>query len=334
MRASPAFSAGLEKGPDFQTVVLSRAADAAGRGAMEARVVPGFGSNLCRFTVDGRNVIDFQRSLLLAHDYTGTPVLYPTPNRVRDGVFQWKGRDYRQVKAGALIVEHGLVHGEAWEHDAPRADAEGARVRTWIDFRPGSPVFEAFPFPHRLALEFHLAARGVTVRYSISNTGAEEIPFGLGLHPYFMKLSGDAETFLSVPALSVMEATPSLLPTGRLLDVDGTLFDLRQPRALGSLDLDHVFTRIPAGGRAFIEHRSIGMRVGLEASADFGHIVVYSPKGEGFFCVENQTCSTDAHNLASRGFVTESGLKTVPPGETRQGAVSYVVTMMRPGVPA
>ena len=63
----------------------------------------------------------------------------------------------------------------------------------------------------------------------------------------------------------------------------------------------------------------------LEASADFTHLVAYTPPGENFFCIENQTCSTDAHNLNERGFVRESGLKTVAPGATRGGSVTYAV---------
>jgi aldose 1-epimerase len=92
----------------LEAVVLSH-------GGLEAWIVPSHGSNLARFTVGDRAVIDFDPSLLSKHDYTGTPVLYPTPNRVRDGVFRWKGRDYRQLKRGQLIVEHGLAHGEPWQ---------------------------------------------------------------------------------------------------------------------------------------------------------------------------------------------------------------------------
>ena len=84
-------------------------------GSQEAWVVPSHGSNLARFTVGGEAIIDFDPALLLKHDFTGTPVLYPTPNRVRNGVFYWRGRDYRQVKRGTLIVEHGLAHSEAWQ---------------------------------------------------------------------------------------------------------------------------------------------------------------------------------------------------------------------------
>ena len=287
--------------------------------------MPSHGSNLARFTVGGRAVIDFDPGLLSKHDYTGTPVLYPTPNRVRDGVFRWKGRDYRQLKRGELVVEHGLAHGEPWQCGQAACESSGVRLETWLDFQPGAAVFEAFPFPHRLSLEFRLNDHGLRVAYAIHNQGGEEIPFGFGLHPYFQKLDGEAGTLVQLPAEAVMEATPDLLPTGRLVEVGGTSFDLRRPAAVGSLDLDHVFTGIPAGGRARVEYRGLGLSVALEASEDFTHLVLYTPRGEGFFCLENQTCSTDAHNLFDRGFRQESGLKTVRPGETRRGSVTYAV---------
>jgi len=142
---------------------------------------------------------------------------------------------------------------------------------------------------------------------------------------YFTKLSGDDGTFLSVPAASVMETTPDLLPTGKLIDTAGGPFDLRRPRSLGSLDLDHVFTRLHPPRTPVIEHRTLGLTLRLESSAGFGHVVVYSPKGEQYFCVENQTCSTDAHNLYARGLVPESGLQTAPAEGQASGTVSFVV---------
>ena len=57
--------------------------------------------------------------------------------------------------------------------------------------------------------------------------------------------------------------------------------------------------------------------------------MVYAPDGERFFCVENQTCSTDAHNLFSRGFTMESGLRIVPPSEERGGLVTYAIESIR-----
>jgi aldose 1-epimerase len=320
------FSARLERDARLGPVAVL-AFDGAGDASrgLEARIIPGFGCNLARFSVGRRAVIDFDPGLLRAYDYTGTPVLYPTPNRVRECRFTWKGRVYPQRRAGRDICEHGLAHLESWEHEPPSASAEAARFAAWLDCRPGGPLFEAFPFLHRITLAFTLTGRGIRVEYAIENRGAEELPFGFGLHPYFMKLDGDGETYVSLPAAAVMEATPDLLPTGRLLDVAGTGLDLRQAVPVGTLDLDHVFTRVEPGRHARVEYRRSGLAVDLEASADFSHLVLYTPRGERFFCLENQTCSTDAHNLSAWGYAGVSGLKTVAPASTRRGSVTYAV---------
>jgi aldose 1-epimerase len=305
-------------GGDPRAVAASR--------SLEARIVPGFGCNLARFSVGGSASIDFDPALLLAHDFTGTPVLYPTPNRVRDCRFTWKGRVYPQRRAGRDVYEHGLAHLESWEIEPPTAGAEEARFAARLECRAGCPMFEAFPFPHRIALEFTLTVRGIRVEYAIENRGAEELPFGFGLHPYFIRLDGGGGTFVSLPAAAAMETTPDLLPTGRLLDVAGTGLDLRQPVSVGTLDLDHVFTGIEPGRHARVEYRKSCLAIDLEATEDFTHLVLYTPPGERFFCLENQTCSTDAHNLFARGSGDVAGLKTVAPGAVRRGSVTYAVS--------
>jgi aldose 1-epimerase len=319
------FSARTERDPDFTFAVLSHDGGGDAARAMEAWIVPACGANLCRFSVGGRNVIDFDRALLLAHDFTGTPVLYPTPNRVRSGVFRWDGNDYRQCRGGKPVLEHGLAHTEEWAASEPTANGDGARLETWLDFTEGSERHQSFPFPHRLGLSFLLTARGIAITFSITNRGTRTLPFGFGLHPYFTKLGGDEGTLVSLPANAVMEASPDLLPTGRLTDVGGTPFDLRAPVAVGTLDLDHVFTRLRRGAPARIQHRAAGFSIDLEATRDFTHLVLYTPRAEKYFCLENQTCSTDAHNLADRGFAGESGLKTVKPDAVHAGTVAYAV---------
>lgn len=283
------------------------------------------GSNMCKFRRGNRDIIDFDPKLLLQKDYTGTPVLYPTPNRVRNGVFVYKGHIFNQVKGGEPVFEHGLVHDEAWEYEVPAIDGAGVTFRTWIDFAPGRPVFDAFPFKSRLELLYRLELDGVEIKYSVVNNDTRVLPFGFGLHPYFMKLSGEEETYISLPANYVMDYTSDLLPTGRLIDVGGTIYDITRYVPIGKLDMDHVFTGMTGGESAGIEYRSLGIKVTLEATEDFSHLVLYSPRGRDFFCIENQTCSTDAHNLCNMGFIKESGLKVAAPGSTFSGSVKYRV---------
>jgi aldose 1-epimerase len=91
--------------------------------------------------------------------------------------------------------------------------------------------------------------------------------------------------------------------------------------------LDHVFTGVQNGRSAQVSYPGLGLRVKLVTTPDFSHMVLYSPRGVNFFCLENQTCSTDAHNLYDRGFARESGLKFVHAGQTHTGSVTYLIHM-------
>lgn len=315
----------VDKDSNLEFIILGYRDKEQLRNCKEAWIVPSSGSNLCRFSVGEKNIIDFDVELLLKGGYTGTPVLYPTPNRVRNGMFIYKGRIFNQVKRGEPVFEHGLVHNEAWEYNEPVVKDCCVCFNTWIDFDKASTLFEAFPFNHRLMLEFCLSADGIRVTYTIHNMDDQDIPFGFGLHPYFMKLSGEGNTYISLPADCVMDYTSDLLPTGRLIDVKGTVYDIRNKVAIGKLDMDHVFTCISEGRFAEIVYDTLAITVTLNATGDFSHLVLYSPRGKDFFCIENQTCSTDAHNMFDRGFAAESGLKFVPAGGVHSGCVKYMI---------
>lgn len=311
---------------NLEFIVLTYRGSVGALREIEAWIVPCVGSNLCRLLANRLAIIDFDPELLRP-DFTGTPVLYPTPNRVRGGVFSYRGVHYPQKLRGVSILEHGLVHGEEWEHQEPEVSADSISLKTWIDFEPFSPLFTAFPFRHRLELEFSLFHSGVKITYAIANRDENEIPFGFGLHPYFMRLGGDDATCVELPVTYVMDTTSDLLPTGRLIEVAGTQYDLNKAAPIGTLDLDHVFTGVLEGKSARVSYPGQGMRVELVATSDFSHMVLYSPRGFNFFCLENQTCSTDAHNLYDRGFKRESGLKFVRAGQIHTGSVAYLITM-------
>ncbi|MBO0783147.1 MAG: hypothetical protein J2P37_30400, partial [Ktedonobacteraceae bacterium] len=162
--------------------------------------------------------------------------------------------------------------------------------------------------------------------YRVSNRGTGPLPFGFAMHPYFPRLSGDQETLVSLPAEAVMEADETLLPTGRIFDVRQVMYemyDLRQPLPVGNLKLDHVYTRLHQDEPALIDYRQQRLQLRISASDDFTHIVIYAPAGAPYFCIEYQTCSTDAINLHQQGKRELAHLLEVPPAGTHQGTINY-----------
>ena len=117
----------------------------------------------------------------------------------------------------------------------------------------------------------------------------------------------------------------TLLPTGKLIPVRGHPYDIRKPTSVGKLSLDHVYTDIPPGMFARIDYTTKKIQVTLETSPDFTHAVVYTGH-PGAVCIENQTCSTDAHNLWNKGLKEASHLLIVPPQQSHTGHIIYEVT--------
>ena len=101
--------------------------------------------------------------------------------------------------------------------------------------------------------------------------------------------------------------------------------DISQPTALSELDLDDVFYGLAESKPQVIYYDKLGKTVTLTASDMFTHSVVYTPAQAPFFCIENQSCSTDAHNLYAQGLVDESHLLILDPGESMSSYVEIAV---------
>ena len=285
-----------------------------------AELTPEAGCNLFSIRVDGVQYLRVPEQLERLRGVAfGTPILYPSPNRVRGARFRFQGQEFRFPPNNGENFIHGLVHSVAWQV----RESGSSQDQAWL---LAETSFDAqrteFPLAHKLRVKITVADRRVRWDYDVDNhLGTSAIPFGFGLHPYFLYQGSRAETYLQVPASHWMESE-QLLPTGRLVSLAGTSYDLRQPTSLAERDLDDVFFGMSTDQPASVEFRDVGRRITFHASPEFTHLVVYTPD-RPFFCVENQTCSTDAHNLANSDRNDVAHLFVCPPGESRTGWVEY-----------
>jgi aldose 1-epimerase len=320
------FSAHKEITEGIEVIVLRHEDPKEPSRSLEARIAPGQGGNLFSLKIGDDELLVPPPSLAeLALSPAGTPVLFPMPNRVRDAAFVFEGRRFEFPPNSEANFIHGLVRRRPWQSEAPAVGKTSASARVWIDWNAEQPEFARFPLEHRLTLTFTLSSGGLEIAYAVENRGQSRLPFGFGLHPWFRVPGQRGDVFLTVPAAKRMEAE-ARLPTGKLLPVQKTPFDLRQPTSLEALDLDDVFTNLTPGALPAFEWRDRGVRVTLGGSRDFTHLVVYTPLGRPTFCIENQTSSTDAHNLHQRGLVKEAHLQVVEPGKTARGSVDWKIT--------
>lgn len=294
---------------------------------LELQVLPELGFKSCGLRLDGTALqpgLPEWSDWILGHPAFGSCVLFPTPNRVREGTFVFQGRQVTMRKNGQLRSQHGLALDSTWQVLQAGADENGAAIMAQLEIRPGDDNYAAFPYACRLLAEYRLTGTGMRFSYRAENSGETDMPFGIGLHPWFLTPVQGNPAGIRLPARYCYETTDDLLPTGRLLDVrkDDRL-DLNGLRPVSGLDLDTVY-RVDEYP---LQIRFSESDVLISASREFGNAVVFTPRGlqkneQGVFCVESQSCATDAINLYAQGN-PHSGLIVIPPGGTQQGEIVY-----------
>jgi aldose 1-epimerase len=227
------------------------------------------------------------------------------------------------------MENHGILKHARFEHIEQEETLEGGILRASLDITRSNGIeneyYQLFPFKCTLTLEIELYHDQIYYRYHLLNKDTKDLPYGIAIHPFFHKPKNE-EVTIQVFASFYMEVDADHLPTGRILPVSGS-YDLRTPKKVDDLALDDVYLVHPPEIAAVIHYQD--KNVILSSSTEFEKLVVYTPVNAPYFCLENQTCSTDAINLYTRGFVRESSLIILRPNESKQGFIKIAIESTR-----
>jgi aldose 1-epimerase len=261
----------------------------------------------------------------------GVPVLFPFPNRIRDGRFTWQGKEYRlppndPAKKNAI---HGFACRRPWRVLDRGTQAEGAWLTAEFSGSKDAPeTLDLWPADYRIRLTVRLGSRRLRFEALVDNPAAVPLPFGLGYHPYFrvpLTPGGDAgQCLIEVNADTYWELHENL-PTGRRLPADAA-HNLTVPRPYPDLQLDDLLrANEPANVSdalrplGHLRQQPEGVALRVSAGPAFREVVVFTPPHRKAFCLEPYTCLTDALNLQPRG--VDAGLHVLGPGACWAGVV-------------
>jgi aldose 1-epimerase len=278
-------------------------------------VVTEVGATLRSYGVGGRELLDGFDSDEMCSGGRGQ-VLLPWPNRIRDGRHSFGDGEHQlplsEPERGNAI--HGLVRWSVWAPVEYAADR--VAMHHVLYPQPG------YPFLLSLTVQYALSAGGLTVTMSAVNVGQGPCPFGAGSHPYLSvgTKQVDSATLL-LPARTRLEADERAIPIGRV-ELGGTEYDFREPREIGSLQLDHCFTDLAGGSdgriRAILSAPD-GSSAMLWMDAAYSYLMVFTgdtlgpPKARRSVALEPMTCAPNA-------FRSGDGLIVLEPGQTTTSA--------------
>ena len=307
-----------------------------------ASILPSFGFNLfdLRLPVAG----EVRRVVVAADDFAdkptrpgrnGTPVLFPYPNRVRDGRYTFGGKTYQLPITNAPNAIHGFAISAPWDVVARTTDDAGASVTGRFHLAEHAPEMRPlWPTDAILEIRYTLKGRRLDMAVTVTNPTDADLPYGFGIHPYFRcPFAGapltEARVFLPATRTWVQEKN---LPTGVVEPVDGRL-DFRRGKPRAGLVLDDVLTGLTYEGDTGLVRlvdTSLGSEFRLTFDRAFRELVAFTPPQDNtLIAVEPYTQTTDAINLQARGI--DAGLRVLGHGasetlrlamETRDGVTA------------
>ena len=258
-------------------------------------ILPAVGGGVARFTWDGRDVLRPAPAGTRDVLETGNFALVPFANRIRDGRFSFGGHD---VALAPNLGDHPhALHGQGWCGAWTVVSASEAQAVLAFDHAPGE-----WPWAYRAEQRFTLGEQGLRQELSITNTGTEPMPAGLGFHPYF---PADMETRLRAGVTGVWMIDADCLPTTLVDGAWRSDWAAGAPTAVSEL-IDNCYTGWD-GVATITRPDSVTT---LTASPECRWLHIYSPPGADFVCAE------PVANRPNPFQGEDSGIKVLAPGET------------------
>jgi aldose 1-epimerase len=306
----PAVSASQKPVPDRpdDTLVLKS-------GQLELELWPSIGGGVAGFAWQqaGRRVELMRRATpqaLPERDgrYLASFPLFPFSNRIKDGRFTFGGRTVELVRN--TPPDHP-IHGHVWQRPSVARAVTPSSAELVCSY-PGAD----WPWAYTATQRFALAPDALTVELTIKNDGAEPMPCGFGMHPYYDRTE---RVRLKAQAPVRWVGSEYLLPEWS--EPVPAAWDFGQSRELSPLaEMDGCFGQF--GGVARLEWPEKGAALSIEAEPIFGVLIVYVPAGQDFFCLETVSNVNDAFNLEARG-VSGNGTLVLAPGHSASGRIVY-----------
>jgi aldose 1-epimerase len=234
--------------------------------------------------------------------------MLPWSNRISGGGFEHGGRFHAMQpnRAG----EPYPIHGDGWLQpwDLRRSDDASAVMRL------SSSRFAGNPHAYDSEQRFSLVDGGLDQSLSVTHRGAEPLPYGLGLHPWFPRTE---RTRLEAQVGGVWLSGGDPLPTRHTVQLPPS-WDLRQGAPMHGDPIDNAYTGWDGHARITWPERGLALRMRTLAiqtpagPVDPAYCLLYRPVAGQAFCFEPITQPIDAFHLEGRpGLVTLSKGQTV-----------------------
>lgn len=264
-----------------------------------AQFVPEAGMIGTSLTDDGVELLGQRRGLaayVSDAKTMGIPILYPWANRLGADTYTAQGLTVNLTPGenGVHADANGLpIHGVLAAYPGWKVTAQSdSSLTAEVDFGADPHLLAAFPFPHVLTLAVRLAERALTIRTTVTATGAHAVPLCFGFHPY-LHLPGVPrdEWLLETPRMRHLRLDDHGLPTGESEPQPA------RAQLLGEKTFDDGYDDLEDG--AMFAVSGGGRRIEVRFDEGYPAAQIFAPDpgdapDDAVVCFEPMTAPTDA----------------------------------------
>ena len=269
---------------------------------LELRLSPSTGGAISRFAYLGAgdpiSILRESRTPLENVLEAASFPLIPYVNRIRGGSFTFRGKEIRL--APNMSGDPSPLHGQGWLN--PWSVEQADEASALLSYRHEAAEW---PWAYEARQEFKVDESVLCVSLNCTNTSDEQMPCGLGQHPYF---PCSPETKIDTNVTFAWTIDEKVLPVAKLPAAGR--YDLSDRRICGQ-DLDNGFEGWT--GRALMSDPDWPYELEL-SSPQARFFQIYSPASGGIFVAEPVTHANAALNAPETDWL-ELGMRILEPGE-------------------
>lgn len=259
-------------------------------------LVPAFGANLLDLKFDNVSILDGYQTPeeLVANKWSKNIILFPFPNRLKDGQYTHEGITYQFYINNADT--QNAIHGFS-------KDVEMLVESTFTDSHHGiitcayhhDGTHKAYPFKFKFTITFVLRGSEFEIEMQFINLEDKPIPVGLGWHPYFHMAEKSNDVSLQMPNSQLIIVDERMLPTGKKQAYDA-FSDLKKIDAT-FLDNGFYLTDQTKNAEVILESELGKLTYWQETGkGKWNFVQIFTPPHRHSIAIEPMTCNIDAFN--------------------------------------
>ena len=242
--------------------------------------------------------------------------MVPWSNRITGGGFDFEGMFYPIAlnREGEPYPIHGDGWLQPWQISQPDQDTLVMSIE--------SKHFSGNPYHYSSSQTFQLVDGGMYQSISVTHLGDAPMPYGLGLHPWFLRT---AQTRLQALVDGIWLSGADPIPTRHTKDFPPTT-DINDGMDVNGSLIDNAYTGWDGSGTIQWPEKHLKLTMtALEVQQDYkqnpantGYCLIYRPVTGPAFCFEPITHPIDAFHDEKL-----PGLKVLRKGETLQLRIEW-----------